>query len=81
MDTIAKGKSKKLLKGKRRNGTANIFLRHDHRVYPIFGKRSVDEVEDPVEDDILTDEDLFYLEHHRNSRFGMYEKIETFLKA
>jgi len=55
--------------GKKKLG--NIFLRKHNRVFPVFGKRSVDEH--------LSDEDKFYMEHHRTSRFGLYEKIEGFL--
>lgn len=61
----------KKLKGKKKLG--NIFLRKHNRVYPVFGKRSVD--------DHLTVEDTFYMEHHRNTRFSLYEKIEGFLKG
>lgn len=58
-------------KGKKKLG--NLFLRNHNRVYPVFGKRSVDEH--------LTDEEKFYQEHHRTSRFSLYEKIEGFLKG
>ncbi|KAG5672416.1 hypothetical protein PVAND_002547 [Polypedilum vanderplanki] len=51
----------------------NIFLRKHHRVYPIFGKRSID--------DHLTIDNLFYMDHHRNTRFDAYAKIETFLNG
>lgn len=51
----------------------NIFLRKHNRVFPVFGKRSVDEQ--------FTDEDKFYMDHHRNSRFQLYEKIQGFLKG
>jgi hypothetical protein len=29
----------------------------------------------------LTDEEKFYMEHHRNTRFSLYDKIEGFLKG
>lgn len=62
---------KKKFKGKKVLG--NMFLRMHHRVFPVFGKRSVD-------DHLYqTDEDRFYMDHHRNSRFSLYEKIEGFL--
>lgn len=66
--------TKKVMKhkgGKKKLG--NLFLRNHNRVYPVFGKRSVD--------DHLTDEEKFYMEHHRTSRFNLYEKIEGFLKG
>ena len=62
-------KKKKKFKGKKILG--NLFLRKHHRVYPVFGKRSIDEH--------LTDEDKFYMEHHRSTRFNLYEKIVGFL--
>lgn len=58
-------------KGKKKLG--NVFLRKHNRIYPVFGKRSVD--------DHLSDEDKFYMEHHRTTRFALYEKIEGFLKG
>ena len=58
-------------KGKKKLG--NVFLRKHHRVYPVFGKRSVD--------DHLSEDDIFYMDHHRNTRFELYEKIESFLKG
>lgn len=63
--------NKKKLLGKKK--VANLFLRKHNRVFPVFGKRSVDEH--------ITHEEKFYLNHHRNSRFAMYEKIEGFLKG
>lgn len=58
-------------KGKKKLG--NVFLRKHHRVYPVFGKRSVD--------DHLSEDDIFYMDHHRNTRFELYEKVESFLKG
>lgn len=58
-------------KGKKKLG--NLFLRNHNRVYPVFGKRSVDEH--------LTEEEKFFMEHHRTTRFSLYEKIEGFLKG
>ncbi|CAO1438957.1 unnamed protein product [Diamesa serratosioi] len=51
----------------------NVVNRKHDRVFPVFGKRSVDEH--------ITHEEKFYLNHHRSSRFAMYEKIEGFLKG
>lgn len=65
--------TKKLKKFNGKKKLGNIFLRKHNRVYPVFGKRSVD--------DHLTDEDKFYMEHHRNTRFSLYDKIEGFLKG
>lgn len=65
--------TKKLKKFKGKKILGNIFLRKHNRVFPVFGKRSVD--------DHLTDEEKFYMEHHRNSRFSLYDKIEGFLKG
>lgn len=61
----------KIKYGNKKKKLGNIFLRKHNRVYPVFGKRSVD--------DHVTDEDAFYMDHHRNSRFDAYEKIEKFL--
>lgn len=66
-------KTVKLNKDKKKKKLGNLFLRKHHRVYPIFGKRSVDEH--------LTENDILDMEHHRNSRFELYEKIENFLKG
>jgi hypothetical protein len=53
----------------------NVFLRKHHRVYPVFGKRSID-------DHLYkTEEDRFFMDHHRNSRFDLYERIEGFLNG
>lgn len=57
----------------RKKKLGNIFLRKHNRIYPVFGKRSVDEH--------LTDEENFYMEHHRSSRFSLYEKIQGFLNG
>ncbi|CRL05608.1 CLUMA_CG018494, isoform A [Clunio marinus] len=54
--------TKKLNVSKKKKKLGNLFLRNHHRVYPVFGKRSVD--------DQLTDEDKFYIEHHRTTRRG-----------
>ena len=68
----------KLNKQKNRESN-NLFLRKHNRVFPIFGrkKRNSDDY-DKVE---LNDEDKFYLEHHRDTRFTLYQKIEGWLKA
>lgn len=63
---------KKKFQGKKVLG--NVFLRKHHRIYPVFGKRSVDDHQL-----YRTEEDRFYMDHHRNSRFSLYEKIEGFL--
>lgn len=62
------------LKDKKKKKLGNLFLRKHHRVYPIFGKRSVD-------DHLSEDDDVLFMEHHRNTRFELYEKIENFLKG
>jgi len=61
----------KIKYGKKKKKLGNLFLRKHNRVYPVFGKRSID--------DNLTHDRIFYLDHHRNSRFDAYEKIENFL--
>ncbi|XP_070503948.1 uncharacterized protein [Chironomus tepperi] len=61
----------KIKYGKKKKKLGNLFLRKHNRVYPVFGKRSID--------DNLTHDRILYLDHHRNSRFDAYEKIENFL--
>lgn len=63
----------KKFNGKKKKKLGNIFLRNHNRVFPVFGKRSVD--------DHLTDEEKFYMEHHRTTRFSLFEKIEGFLRG
>lgn len=43
-----------------------------HRIYPVFGKRS-------IENHQLTIEDKFHLHYHRISRHQLYLKIEKYL--
>lgn len=45
----------------------------NRRLYPVFGKRSIDEHTHP--------EDKFFLTHHRTTRHELYMQIEKFLDA
>lgn len=57
----------------------NIFLRKNHRVFPVFGRKKRNSDDDDNKD--LTSEEKFYLEHHRDTRFSLYSKIEGWLKG
>jgi hypothetical protein len=63
----------KLKKDKKKKKLGNVFLRKHNRVFPIFGKRSID--------DHVSVENIVYMDHHRNSRFDVYGKIEGFLNG
>lgn len=76
-------KSKKIkhvnLKKLKNKEPGNIFLRKNHRVFPVFGRKKRSSDGDQNEE--LNSEEKFYLEHHRDTRFSLYSKIEGWLKG